>query len=420
MPEEIKDKKVYSLMEVMNSVQRLLSERYKNAFWVKAEMNKLNFYKQSGHCYPDLVEKQNGKIVAQVRAVLWGVDYQRIDDLFRKTLNESLKDGIKILFMAKIMFDPTRGMTLRIFDIDPGYTLGDLEKEKQETIRRLREENVFTLNKSLQIPLLPQRIAIISVETSKGYNDFLGKINSNPWNYKFFYMLFPSVLQGDGIIRSITAQLNRIRKVQHHFDAVAIVRGGGGDIGLASYNSYELAHEIATFPLPVLTGIGHITNETVTEMVAYKNRITPTDLADFFIQQFHNFAESVNKAMRQLTVSTERFLRSERTQLASKRQFLCSSASGFADRRMNDITLIQSQLSDKLQLRLREENMRLDNFGKTVNNLNPREVMRRGYSMTLHNGRPVKNAAGLKVGDTLRTVVYEGAVTSKVTDENMA
>src|ERR1043165_5335772 len=158
MPQLVNDRQVFTLLEVTTSIQRTLSERYKSSFWVKAEMNKLNFYKHSGHCYPELVEKRDGKIIAQIKACLWREDYQKANANFQAVLNEPLKDGIKILFLAKVQFDPVHGLSLWIMDIDPGYTLGDLEREKQDTIKSLKLEGLFTRNKSLDLPLLPQRI----------------------------------------------------------------------------------------------------------------------------------------------------------------------------------------------------------------------------------------------------------------------
>ena len=271
MPEVINDRQIFSLLEVTRSIQKTIAERYKSSYWIKAELNKLNYYRQSGHCYPELVEKQNGKIVAQIRSNLWKDDYLKIDNNFKRVLNETLKDGIKILFLASISFHPEYGLNLRIIDIDPSFTLGDLEKEKQETIKKLKDEDLFNKNKLLILPTLPQRIAIISVETSKGYADFLQVFEqaNKSWRYKFFHMLFPSLLQGDNAVPSIIKQLNRIKKVINHFDVVAIVRGGGGDIGLSCYNNYNLAKEVALFPIPVITGIGHATNETVTEMISF-------------------------------------------------------------------------------------------------------------------------------------------------------
>ena len=238
MSEVVNDKKVFTLYEVVRSVQKTLSERYTTSFWVKAEISKLNLYKLSGHCYPDLVEKRDGKVICQLKSTLWRDEYLSINDRFVKTLNEPLKDGIKILALVKITFDASHGLALNILDIDPAYTLGDLEREKQETIMTLKNEGIYEKNKRLAFPLLPQRIAIISVETSKGYADFLRVIDDNEWSYKFFHLLFPAILQDEKAVEAIIWQLRRIRKVIHHFDVVAIVRGGGGDIGLSAYNNF--------------------------------------------------------------------------------------------------------------------------------------------------------------------------------------
>ena len=221
MAEIVNNRKIFSLIEVTISIQKAIAERYKSVFWVKAEMNKLNHYSHSGHCYPELVEKSDGRVIAQMKSNLWKTDFDRINHNFLKVLKEPLKDGIKILFCASISFDPVHGLGLRILDIDPSFSLGELEKEKQETLERLKREGIFQSNKLLKLPVLPQRIAVISVETSKGYSDFLKVIEHNPWGYKFFKFLFPSLLQGERSIASICSQLERIKNVRHHFDVVA-------------------------------------------------------------------------------------------------------------------------------------------------------------------------------------------------------
>lgn len=314
MPEDISGKTVFSLYEVTQGIRATLAKAYPGSYWIKAELNKLNYYPHSGHCYPELVEKRDNKITAQMRSNLWREDFRRINSSFIQLINEPLKDGIKILFQAKIEFHPEYGLALHILDIDPGYTLGDLEREKQESVKRLKEEGLFTRNKELKMPLLPQRIAIISVESSNGYADFM-KVMENAtttWRYSFFHLLFPSLLQGDKAVDSILQQLNQIKKVVEHFDVVAIIRGGGGDIGLSCYNNYKLAKQIALFPIPVITGIGHATNQTVSEMVAFENAITPTKLAELIIQRFHNFSIPVQKAEEKIIDKSKRILEEER------------------------------------------------------------------------------------------------------------
>lgn len=173
MPEQIQDRTIFSLLEVTRSIQKTLADRYQSLYWIKAEMNKLNHYTHSGHCYPELVEKKEGKVVAEIRSVLWKADYQRINQQFLKLLNEPLREGITILFQAGISYDPLYGLSLKIVDIDPTFVLGELEKEKIESIRRLQEEGIYDANKKLPFPTVPKRLAIVSVETSKGLSDFL-------------------------------------------------------------------------------------------------------------------------------------------------------------------------------------------------------------------------------------------------------
>jgi exodeoxyribonuclease VII large subunit len=355
MAEKTNDKTIFSLLEVTQSIQKTLSERYTSAFWVKAEMNKLNFYRQSGHCYPELVEKQDGKVIAQIKSHLWRDDYIRANNNFKAVLKEPLKDGIKILFLATVSFDPVHGLALWILDIDPSYTLGDLEKEKQETIRRLKEEGIFNSNKALKLPLLPQRIAIISVETSNGYADFLKVIGANWWNYKIFHLLFPSLLQGDRAVDAICHQLKRIKRIKSHFDVVAIIRGGGGDVGLSCYNHYQLAKETATFPIPVITGIGHATNETVTEMVSFSNAITPTKLAEFLLQKFHNFSVPVRDAERTITDKSNRLIEEAKSKLQSEVKLFRSVAENILIVNSNEVSGLRSSLFHRSQYVLKNE-----------------------------------------------------------------
>lgn len=459
MPEDLDERKIFSLLEVNRSIQRTLQKRYTSAFWVRAEMNKLNYFPQSGHCYPDLLEKADGKVVAQIRANFWKDDYQRVSKKFLELLKEPLKDGIKILFSAKISFDPVHGLTLRILDIDPAYSLGEIEKEKLETIIRLKNERIFSRNKELPVPLLTRRIAVISVQTSKGYQDFTGKIEQNPWGYRFFHMLFPAVLQGEKIVGSITKQLKRIEKVKDHFDVVAIIRGGGGEIGLSSYNDYALAREVALFPLPVFTGIGHITNETVIEMVSCKNLITPTDLADFLLQNFHNFSVPLREATELLCDLPLRIIKEEKeAQLELVQRIKASAMSAIAEaggqisrsgmslrkdtsyqlaqarfqtrekgrtlinisqsllqaRRVNTGIVAEAVVQNLNRLFL-VKNTGLDHMEKLIDNMNPENVLRRGYSITLLRGKAIKSTDQVTTGETIETMVSDGIITGKVT-----
>jgi Exonuclease VII, large subunit len=460
MSEEINGKKIFSLLEVTKSIQKTIADRYKSSYWIKAEMNKLNYYRHSGHCYPELVEKVNGKVVAQLRCNLWKDDYIKINNTFQRILKEPLKDGIKILFLATINFHPEYGLSLRIIDIDPSFTLGDLEKEKQETIKKLKDEGIYNRNKELKLPILPQRIAIISVETSKGYADFLKVFESAKisWRYHFFYFLFPSLLQGDNAVPSLIKQLRRIKKVKQHFDVVAIIRGGGGDVGLSCYNSYSLAKEIALFPIPVLSGIGHSTNETVAEMISFENAITPTKLAELLIQKFHNFSVPVQKAEEKIIDKSKRLIKEEKTKFASEVKLLRSVTQGIIIQNKNEVNQQAQALFQQSRFRIRKEKDNLTFAGEQIRkgtyqfctsekqsimqfavnikkdiasylkqlklilsgteqnliNLSPRSVLKRGYSITQLNGKSIRTIDQLKEGEILNTILYEGIVLSSV------
>ncbi len=459
MPEKLNDRTIFSLSEVSYSIQKTLLERYTSSFWIKAEMNKLNHYPQSGHCFPDLIEKTEGKIVAEMKATIWHDDFQRINANFLNVLHEPLKSGIKILFCAKISFNPVYGLSLRILDIDPSWSLGELEKEKQQTIERIKKEGIFNTNRSMVLPLLPKRIAIISVQTSKGFADFRKVLDENEWGYTFFYMLFTALLQGENAVNSIMNQMERISRVKHHFDAVAIIRGGGGDVGLACYNSYELARAIALFPLPVFTGIGHSTNETVAEMVAFKNAITPTELADFLLQKFHNFSVPLNKAKETIFDKCTRLLQDKNiSMLNSVRYFKSVTLSRLAQNKnevQQQIKALQQQsawfvqqkqerhvyqnrlLIEKGSVQILKSNRKviddamknilsetihffsrqwndITGVEKTLEILDPANVLKRGYSITLANGKVLKSVGMTGAGTALKTIIADGHIISTV------
>lgn len=390
MSSEENERKSFTLFEVMQSIQRTIISRYGSTFWVKADMIKLNHYIHSGHCYPDLVEKKNDRTIAQARAIIWKSDYEKINKKFIEITKEPLKDGISIFFLARIGFDPVYNLSITILDIDPVVTLGQLEKERLETINKLKTEKLFNKNKGLKLPLLPQRLAIISVETSKGYSDFMNIINQESDKYKIFTYLFPSLLQGDNAIESLIQALETVERLKHHFDCVLIIRGGGGDIGLSCYNDYELSKTIANFPIPVLTGIGHSTNETVSEMVSFKNTITPTELADFILNHFREFEKRI---------------------IASKDKIIYFS---------NKIIELENKHIDNIIQKLRiginnnfiTQEKKLENLEKYINILNPVNQLKRGYTITYKDGEIIKDKNELKKSDRITTHFNNGEIES--------
>lgn len=386
------NEKVFSLKEVASSVKRTLNARYGSSFWVKAEMIKLNHYPYSGHAFPDLIEKQDDVIVAQMRAVIWSADFKRIKDKFRSCGLADLSDGITILFRASILFDEFYGLSLRIIDIDTSFTLGEMEKQRMLCIERLKAEGIYSLNSSLSLPAVPKRFAIVSVGSSKGYNDFMQIVRKFSSRFAIFTHLFPSLLQGEGAINSISEALDRINDVADCFDAVLIIRGGGGDVGLNCYNHYNLCRAVALCKLPVLTGIGHASNQTVAEQIAWRNFITPTDLADFIFSGFNNAYLEVLNLSKQLK----------------------SNADSILNTNNERVKLLSESLKHKIENRILSEKERLQMIERYIRLLDPSLLLQKGYSMTYLNGVLVSSVKDLKSGDEIVTRFSDGEIVSKL------
>ncbi len=449
---------VLTLSQLTAGIARVFEESFPSAFWIKAEIAKLNHYPGSGHCYPSLVEKEKGTIKAEIRSTIWANDFMRINQKFLQVTREPLKEGIQILFRALVKYHPVYGLSLQISDIDPSFTLGEMAREKMETIMKLKNEGLFDRNRQLLLPLLPKRIAIISVKTSKGFSDFINILENNQWGYAFSCVLFTALLQGDKAVDSIIGQLKTIGRYSQYFDAVVIIRGGGGDVGLNCYDNYNLAREVALCPLPLLTGIGHSTNETVVEMIAGYNKITPTDLAYFLLQAFHNFSARLEdckakiidysrglleeekrgwgETSKKFAVQTENLIRLEKSILEqSTRKMISYSRASLAEHK-HGVSLLESRLKFKPGLMIRENGINLKNrsewlamrvkhimeqqqnvverLEEQVKLLDPQHVLKRGYSITYIDGKPLTDVIELKPGDLIKTQLYKGTITSEI------
>jgi exodeoxyribonuclease VII large subunit len=449
---------VLTLSQLTAGIARVFEESFPAPFWIKAEIAKLNHYPGSGHCYPALVEKEKGTVKAEMRSTIWANDFMRINQNFMRITREPLKEGIQILFRALVKYHPVYGLSLQIMDIDPAYTLGEMAREKMETIMKLKNEGLFDRNRQLEIPLLPKRIAIISVKTSKGFSDFINILENNAWGYSFSCFLFPALLQGDKAVDSIIGQLKIISRFAEYFDAVAIIRGGGGEVGLNCYDNYLLASEVAVCPLPVLTGIGHSTNETVVEMIAGYNKITPTDVAYFLIQAFHNFSarlqdcrakiiahsqEIVEEETRgwgeltkRLLLQTDNLLKLEKNQLERVSGQVITGSRTLLAEHGHYLLLAGSRLSFKPVALLREKQAELKNrtgwfamrvkqvieqqrqvaarLEEQVNLLDPAQVLKRGYSITYVDGKAITNTEGVGQGQMITTRLFNGEINSEV------
>ena len=430
------EKKVYSLFNLTTSIQNVINTYCNKTVWIKAEIVRLNYYPKSGHCYPSLVEKKDGKVIAELRGNIWGGNFEMINAKFKSVLKEELKDNITVVVQGTVSFHPLHGLALNIVDIDPEYTLGELAREKADTIAKLKETGVFNANKKTLLSSLPKTIAIISVETSKGYGDFMDIIQRNPWGYKFHFLLFPAILQGERAVNSISQQLERIKKHLKVFDAVAIIRGGGGEIGLSSFDNYLLAEKIATFPIPILTGIGHSANETVSELVSYQSFITPTKIAEFLLQKFNDFAVPVKDAEQKIQNEMNRMFKNEKNNLKDTARLFSSLTGNAMNNSRANLNQLAALLENRSQHLINNEKNMLDqakrsilsNAKNTLNeaaaNLNfteekigmlsPINILKRGFSITRQNGKVIREANDIQKEPLLETQLYQGNLSSRI------
>jgi len=412
--EIFKDRPVYALSEITKSIESVIEKNYIRAYYIKAEVLKLNYYPHSGHCYPELVEKENGKIKAQLRGVIWSTQYRSINERFVTITGEPLKEDIAVLCLATIEFSAQHGLNLHIQDIEPTYTLGEMARNKREVIEKLKKEQIFLLNKQKKLSVVPKKIAVISVETSKGYSDFMVTLQQNSWHYLFQTTLFPSILQGDKVLISMPHQLAEIAKRHREFDCVVIVRGGGGDVGMSCYDDYKLAAAVATFPIPVITGIGHSTNETVTDMVAFANKITPTEVAYFLIQQFHNFALQVEECKDKLVKKIQELLQEQDFYFSKIYQQLLLITGKYNHQKEKEIQILSQRIQNTVNQYLLKQQNALHQAQTKIELLHPENILKRGYSITMKNGKPVRNAEEVSKDEIITTKLFHGEVKSMV------
>lgn len=305
-----------SLSELNNQIKAQLDDAFPNLLWIRAEISELNT-NRTGHCYLELVEIDDAtkEIVARCRATIWSYTFRMLKPYFETTTGQALAEGLKVLVNAKVEFHPVYGMSLNIRDIDPSYTMGDMARKRREIILQLEEDGVLEMNKELELPLVPQRIAIISSPTAAGLQDFQNQLANNAYNIHFYTKLFPAIMQGKDTAASIIIALEQVFQYEDFFDVVVIIRGGGAQIDLASFDHYELAYHITQLPLPVITGIGHDKDETAVDLVAHTKLKTPTAVAEFLISGAAAFEQTLDDLKDRFVEEVEDRLQTEKEKL---------------------------------------------------------------------------------------------------------
>lgn len=415
------EKKELSLYELNACVRDALQTSLPERYWVRAEVSEARVH-SSGHCYLELIEKEesSGRTIAKARATIWAATFRLLKPWFEQSTGQTLSAGIKILILASPSFHELYGYSLTVHDIDPAYTLGDAARRRAAILQQLRDEGVADMNKELAWPALPQRFAVISSPSAAGYGDFMNQLQNNPYGYKVYTALFTASMQGAQTESSIIEALDRIARHENLFDGVVIIRGGGATSDLNSFDSYPLAVNIAQFPLPVITGIGHERDDTVIDLVANTRVKTPTAAAEWIIARLHE--ADLHVAGLSLALSDE-----VRNRLQREKQTLQRATADLPrlverrilnERHRSDLWL--EQIKHALRSRLDAERNRLETLEKTVELVSPHSLLQRGYSLTLHHGRVVKSIDDLAPGDTIETLLADGTAVSRVENTQSA
>lgn len=427
-----------SISQLTEQIRMTLENELEPVYWVVGELADFRQAPQ-GHVYFELVEKQGNQVQAKIRANLWQFTYRSVAAKFQSVTGTSLKNGMKVLAQVSVTYHPVYGLSINVKDIDPSFSLGERARLRQETIDRLTQEGLIPLNGRFQLPLVVQRIGVISSATAAGYGDFVNQIEQNSFGYKVYHKLFPSLMQGNEAVANLLLALEKVKTEKDHLglEAVVIIRGGGAQLDLDCFDDYRLAAAIADFPLPVFTGIGHERDETIADLVAHTRLKTPTAVAEFLLAGFREFEENLGIMLQRLDRSTRQQLREEeskidqyalrakslsknrislesekvknrtnRIELAAKNQLRIQSSS---------LEILEKRLKRSLSAFLQKQEEKLLSKEILLRQLDPNSILKRGYSRTELNGKPI-HLLKPKLGDQIKTITLNQTLTSTITD----
>ena len=387
----MKSEKRYTLRMLNLMVQDAIEMQLPDEYWVEAELSECR--ERSGHCYMELIEKdeQTNTPVARASAKCWRQTWQMVSPYFERTTGQPLRAGLKVLLRVYAQFHEAYGFSWIVTDIDPTYTLGDMARKRQEIIRQLKEEGVFDLQRELHIPLFAKRIAVISAAGAAGYGDFCRQLEENGYGFRFEMTLFPAIMQGEQVELSVINALNSIYKRINDFDVVCILRGGGATADLSGFDTLALAENVAQFPLPIITGIGHDRDESILDMVSNTRVKTPTAAAALLIDNLKQVLERLNVAQQRLNMVGHLF----------------------SDAR-HRLELLENRFTVAWERRFIEQKHRINQLELMLQGFDPQLLLSRGYSITLLNGKAIRDPQQLKAGDEIETRVEKGTIRSIV------
>lgn len=428
-------KTVLTLFELNTLVRETLELAMPDTYWVEAELAEAREVR--GHCYLHLVQKElfGNTPVAQASAKCWKQTWQSVRPRFERVTGQPLHVGMKVLLQVYAQFHESFGFSWIVTDIDPAYTLGDLARRRQEIVRQLKEEGVFDMQKGLHLPLFCQHIAVVSSAQAAGYGDFVHQLEHNVQGFHFQTMLFPAVMQGEQVEQSVIAALESIDR-HGNFDCVVIIRGGGATADLSGFDTLALAENVANFPLPIITGIGHERDESILDMVSYRCVKTPTAAAAFLIDHLQSVSDRLSDAQATLVKAVTRRMEAERLRLSILGQRFQIAVVNYLPKQSARLDRLETVMLSAWQRKMERERYRIDLKEKTLSPLllrrltnewhrlqlleqrakavDPMLLLSRGYSITMMNGRVVRDASLLQPGDEMETCLEKGTVKSIV------
>lgn len=387
------------------------------SYWVQAELSDVR--ENNGHCYMELIQKdeRSNTPIAKARASCWRNTWMLIRPYFERVTGQTMHSGMKVLLQVHAQFHENFGFSWIIEDINPEFTIGDMARKRLEIIRQLKEEGVYDLQKELHIPMFAQHIAVISSETAAGYGDFCDQLINNDFGFHFATRLYPAIMQGEGVEQSVISALNRINEDIEQgvaIDVVVIIRGGGATSDLSGFDTLELAENVANFPIPIITGIGHERDESVLDMISHTRVKTPTAAAALLIENLMEVWQTVQSLEDRITSVVSDRIKREYQQLEHFSKTIPLQFAMLQQKNLFQLDTITNNLRPLLKRYMMQESHQLEMLGQRIKALDPQVLLLRGYSITLHDGKAVRDVKKLKSGDEIETRVAYGTIKSIV------
>lgn len=405
--------RTFTLLELNRMVRETIERQMDGKYWVEAELSDLH---DRNHCYMELVENDpfGPTPLAKARAVCWANRWTALRSKFERQTQQQLRPGIKVRMMVTPTFHEAYGFAYQVSDIDPDYTLGDIVRKRMEIIRQLKEAGIFDLQRELVLPRFAQRIAVVSSAQAAGYGDFCHQIDDNGYGLSFSHELFAAIMQGEQVEQSVIAALDRINARIDEFDVVVIIRGGGATTDMSGFDTLALAENVANFPLPIITGIGHDRDECILDMVSYMRVKTPTAAAAFLIDHLSEVYAALVSARERISRIAERHLAYEKMRLKQLADRIPTLFALTRERQTKRIDALAHRLDSAATQRLERERHRLQLVAQRAQAQDPIHILRRGYSITLHNGHALRSGDELADGDIIETRLEQGTLKSEI------